>query len=61
MQWGALPRQSFYLGFPRFAGTASTENGAERGWLSSEAKNAVFREGGSVKMAGFHFLYRTTS
>jgi hypothetical protein len=34
VQLGALPRQSFYLGFPGFAGNASTEN-ADRGWLSS--------------------------
>jgi hypothetical protein len=31
VQWGALPRQLFYLGFPQFTGNASTENGAESG------------------------------
>jgi hypothetical protein len=61
VQWGTLPRESFYLGFLRFAENASTENGTERRWLSRGAKNGVFCGMLFVKMAGFQVLPRTNS
>jgi hypothetical protein len=60
VQWGTLPRESFYLGFLRFAENASTENGTERRSLTRGKKWSVLRDA-FVKMAGFQVIPHTNS